>query len=176
MAPLFSNALHHGADLIQALRQTQTRVSQTGPREDGYDVPYSTLHAGRMTGGVALNMMPERAEIEFEIRHVTADTPADLLAEVMADLPEAITIEEVTAYPGLSADPRAPAITALAGHLDQPTPIKVSYGTEAGFFHNLGLPTVVCGPGSMADGHQPDEAIDIAQLDRCARLLRDLTQ
>ncbi|SDJ52453.1 M20/M25/M40 family metallo-hydrolase [Aliiruegeria lutimaris] len=74
-------------------------------------------------------------------------------------------------YPGLDADPAHPAIAALAHHLDEPAPVKVSYGTEAGYFAGLGLPTVVCGPGSMADGHQPNESIARSELARCAALL-----
>lgn len=175
MAPQFTNAIHLGADLVQALRRVQARVAAEGRREAGHAIPYSTLHVGRMSGGVALNMVPEEARLDFEIRHVAADTPADLLAEVTADLPEGIEIAQVTSYPGLAADPSDPAIAALARHLDDPAPIKVSYGTEAGFFAGLGLPTIVCGPGSMADGHQPNESIAMTELERCAALLDALT-
>lgn len=174
MAPLHTNALHRAADLIDALRRVQTRLAGTGAREDGYQIPYSTLHAGRMAGGVALNMMPEEATVEFEIRHLAAEPAATLLAELTGHLPEGIAIEEVAAYPGLTADPEAPEIAALARLLDDPAPVKVSYGTEAGFFAALGLPTVVCGPGDMADGHQPNESIALGELYRCARVLGDL--
>jgi acetylornithine deacetylase len=175
LAPKFSNALHLGADLIAALRRIQARVAATGPREAGYDIPYSTLHAGRMSGGVALNMMPEEAVVEFEIRHIAADNAAALLSEVGQGLPPGIAIEEVSTYPGLSADPADPGIAALARMLDDPEPIKVSFGTEAGHFASLGLTSVVCGPGDIADAHQPNEAIAQSELDRCAALVRSLT-
>ncbi|MYM55271.1 acetylornithine deacetylase [Thalassovita mangrovi] len=171
MAPLFTNALHLGADLISALRRVQARLAETGARKDGYQIPYSTLHAGRMSGGVALNMMPEEALIDFEIRHLAAEPAETLLAEVRQGLPEGIEIAEVASYPGLAADPKQPEIAALAQLLDNPEPVKVSYGTEAGFFAALGLPTVVCGPGSMADGHQPNESIAVGELERCSRLI-----
>lgn len=171
MAPKFTNALHLGGELIAALRREQARLEQAGAREAGYEIPYSTVHAGKMSGGVALNMIPEQAVIEFEIRHVGADNPQDILDRIVQDLPAAIAIEEMASYPGLSADPRAPAIATLTRALDDPGPVRVSYGTEAGFFAALGLPTIVCGPGSMADGHQPNESIAIEQLLRCSVLL-----
>ncbi|WP_121063285.1 acetylornithine deacetylase [Chachezhania antarctica] len=174
MAPLYTNALHLGADLIQTLRRVQDRLAESGAQDPGYRVPSSTVHAGRMRGGVALNMIPEEAVIDFEIRHLASESPDDILAQVQADLPKDTDIARVTAYPGLDADPSDPAIAALAGLLDDPDPIRVSYGTEAGFFAGLGLPTVVCGPGDMADGHQPNESIALSELDRCRALLGDL--
>ncbi|MBB94858.1 MAG: acetylornithine deacetylase [Rhodobacteraceae bacterium] len=174
MAPRFTNALHLGADLIMALRRVQARLETSGAREPGDPIPYSTLHAGRMSGGVALNMMPETATVDFEIRHLSAERTDDILAEVTAGLPERITIETMASYPGLAADPADPAIAALADLLEDPEPMRVSYGTEAGFFAGLGLPTVVCGPGSMSDGHQPNESIAIKELQRCSNLLDDL--
>ena len=179
MAPQFTNALHLAADLVQALRAVQARLAETGAREPGYEIGYSTLHVGKLSGGVALNMVPELATVDFEIRHVAADDPAELLAQVIAALPEGvadrIAVDEVNAYPGLAADPTDPAIAALATQLDDPAPVKVSYGTEAGFFAALGLPTVVCGPGDMADGHQPNESIATAELSRCTALIDRLT-
>lgn len=174
MAPLYTNALHLGADLIQALRRVQNRLALSGARDAAYRVPCSTLHVGRMWGGVALNMVPEKAVLDFEIRHLGAERPDDILAEVMVGLPDGIAIVRTNAYPGLDADPGQPALAALARLLDDPAPICVSYGTEAGFFAGLGLPTVVCGPGDMADGHQPNESIAIGDLSRCARLLAEL--
>ena len=175
MAPLFKNALHLGADLIQSLRRVQARLAETGRREAGYQIPYSTVHVGRMNGGVALNMMPELATLDFEIRHVAGDQPDDILSEITEGLPPGIEIECVASYPGLSADPDRPEIRQLADHLSDPDPIRVSYGTEAGFFEALGLSTIVCGPGNMADGHQPNESIAMDQLTRGRDLLRALT-
>ena len=175
LAPRFTNALHLATDLVMALRRVQARLSESGAREPDYEIGYSTLHVGRMSGGVALNMVPETALVDFEIRHVAADRPDTLLAEVMDGLPDGIAVDQINAYPGLAADPDAPAIAALAAQLDDPTPIKVSYGTEAGFFAGLGLPTIVCGPGDMADGHQPNESIATAELSRCTALIERLT-
>ena len=176
MAPRFTNALHLAADLINALRAEQARLAAEGAREEGHDIPYSTVHAGRLSGGVALNIVPERAELEFEIRHLAADDPEAILARIQADLPEGIEIACTGSYPGLQADPRDPAFAALRACLPEPAPVNVSYGTEAGFFAALNIPTLVCGPGTMRDGHQPDESIARSELRLCARVLNGLVR
>lgn len=176
LAPRFCNALHLAADLIGALRAEQALQAATGPQDPLYDVPYATVHAGRMQGGVALNIVPEHAEVSFEIRHLAAQDPDALLRRILAGLPEGIVVTQTGRYPGLDADPTAPAIARLATLLPDPAPIKVSYGTEAGFFAALGLPSVVCGPGDMADGHQPDESISLAQVQLCAEVIGRLVR
>ncbi len=171
MAPQFANALHLACDLIIALRHEQERLLREGARDDAYDMPCSTVHAGRMSGGVALNMVPELAEVDFEIRHLAEETAPEILARIARDLPAGIEIAQTGSYPGLAADPADPAIARLAALLPDPAPVKVAYGTEAGFFAGLGIPTAVCGPGTMKDGHQPDESISVSELKACSALL-----
>ncbi|MGZ9810706.1 M20/M25/M40 family metallo-hydrolase [Pseudoroseicyclus sp. H15] len=172
-APYHRNALHGAAELVLALRDAQAELAEQGARDVAYDPPFSTIHAGTMAGGTALNIVPDRAEVAFEIRHLAAETPADILGRVR--VPDGVTLEEVSAYPGLAADPSAPAIARLAGLLDDPAPITVAYGTEAGVFADAGLTSVVCGPGEMSDAHKADESIDPGELARCAALLNRLT-
>jgi len=176
MAPRFTNALHLAADLINALRAEQARLTAQGAQDAAYDIPSSTVHAGRMQGGVALNIVPDRAEVEFEIRHLAAESPAEILHSIAVNLPEGIVITETGSYPGLDADTSQPAIERLAALLPDAGPVKVSFGTEAGFFAALDIPTVVCGPGTMADGHQPDESIARSELRLCAEVLYRLTR
>jgi acetylornithine deacetylase len=174
MAPRFANAIHLAADLIGALGREQDRLAREGARDPDYDIPFSTVHAGLMRGGTALNIVPDRAEVEFEIRHLAAEDPAAILANIAADVPPGVEIEQVNAYPGLHTDPTHPALDGLLTLLGETRTAKVSFGTEAGFFSALGLPTVVCGPGDMAQGHQPDEFIALDQLVRCSQLLERL--
>jgi len=171
MAPRFTNALYLAADLIGALRAEQAGLIASGAQDPAYDIPSSTVHAGKMRGGIALNIVPDQAEVDFEIRHLAAERAPEILNRIKAHLPGGIEILETGAYPGLEADPSLPEIVRLAALLPEATPIKVSYGTEAGFFAGLGLPTVVCGPGTMDDGHQPDESIERAQLALCAEVI-----
>ena len=185
LAPMALNAIHLASDLVTALRARQAAIAAGGPFDPGYAVPYTTLHAGRIEGGVALNIVPNRCSVDFEIRNLAADDPAAILDGLRADaarivaaeaarIPEAaIAIAVTNAYPGLDTDPASPTVTlvrALAG--TGPGPGKVAYGTEAGLYvETLGLPTVVCGPGDMAQGHRPDEFVAESELAACDAML-----
>ncbi|MFT3688675.1 acetylornithine deacetylase [Paenirhodobacter sp.] len=171
MAPHYRNALHGAAALILSLRDEQARLLREGAQDPMQDPPCSTVHAGVMRGGVALNIVPDSAEVLFEIRHLASEPPGAILSRIA--LPEGVTVAETGSYPGLETDPAT--IAPLLSVLPDPTPCKIAYGTEAGFFAALGIPTVVCGPGTMADGHQPDESIAESELALCATVLRRLT-
>ncbi len=173
MAPKFTNALHLAADLIAALRAEQARLAQEGLRDAEQDPPFSTVHAGVMSGGVALNIVPDRAEVLFEIRHLAGDRPEDILRRVLRDLPNAISVERTGQYPGLASDLSDPAFASILTRLPDPRPVKLAFGTEAGYFAELGIPTLVCGPGTMDDGHQPDESIAEEELARCLAFLAE---
>lgn len=174
LAPNFVNALHVAADFINKIRTLQDDLAMNGAQDPAYDIPYSTLHAGKLTGGSALNIVPDRAVIDFELRHLPADDPGAILARLAAPR---IEIEQINAYPGLDL---AAADAGFALPLAQSQITKVPFGTEAGYFAAMGIPTVVCGPGDMqGQGHKPDEYIEAAQLAACDammdRLLAQLT-
>ncbi|SIO06624.1 acetylornithine deacetylase [Vannielia litorea] len=180
LAPRFVNALHLAAEMVAGLRAMQDDIAARGARDEGYAVPYTTLHSGQLTGGTALNIVPDRAELLFEFRHLAADAPESLLAridemaaEIAGRFPGGgIAVERLNAYPGLDT-PADSAATRLVQRLAQSNgTMKVAYGTEAGTFHGLGVPTLVCGPGSMeGQGHKPDEYVELAQLDACDAML-----
>jgi len=188
LAPQALNALHLGAAFVQRLQDRQREIAAHSRRDDAYDVPYTTVHAGLFSGGTALNIVPNFSCVEFEIRHIAGDDPETIVRALEADaaaiaapyldrFPEArIEIERLAGYPGLeTADDSAP-VAVLRRLLGQTGPsIKVAFGTEGGLYHEgLGVPAVVCGPGHMEQGHKPDEFITVSQLDRCDRLLRAL--
>ncbi|WP_137699569.1 acetylornithine deacetylase [Marimonas lutisalis] len=179
-APDYANALHLAADFIGALRQEQARLMREGAREAGYSTPFSTVHAGVMQGGRALNIVPDRAEIMFEIRNLAADAPGAIIArlreagrEIAARTGGAasLEIEETGGYPGLATPEDSAALALCQSLLPEAETIKVSYGTEAGHFAAHGIASVVCGPGSMAQGHKPDEFIEADQLVQCDAML-----
>lgn len=191
LAPNALNALHLGAAFIKALQTRQEALAENGARDPDYDVPYSTIHAGMMHGGTALNIVPNRCEIDFEIRTIAEDDPHAILAAITADaeaiaspyrnrFPMAcIEIEPVSDYPGLNTRTDAPAVRLLKRILGDESTHKVVFGTEGGLFEQgLGLSTAICGPGSMEQGHKPDEFVSRAQLERCdtalARLVAEL--
>ena len=174
LAPNFKNALHVAAKFILETSDLQLKLAKSGTRDDAYSIPYSTVHAGIIRGGVTLNIVPARAEVSFEIRHLTTEEPANILSELDTNS-ESMKISTVYQYPGLSTDEADPVWKSVQALTNVPGPIKVAFGTEAGFFANIGLRTVVIGPGSMdSDGHQPDEGIDIAQLRKCSDFCRTL--
>ena len=188
LAPDALNALHLGASFIAALQARQQELQATGPRDLDYDIPYSTIHAGIMRGGTALNIVPNLCQIDFEIRNIAQDDPRQILGRIKADaeaiaaphrgrFPHArIAVETVSGYPGLNTPPDAAAVSFLRrmlGH-DAPT-LKVAFGTEGGLFdRDLGIPTAICGPGFMDQGHKPDEFVGADQLAECDRMLARL--
>jgi acetylornithine deacetylase len=189
LAPFALNAIHLGCDFIGALRVEQERLKLDGATDGDYDVPYTTIHAGKINGGVALNIVPSLCQIDFEVRYVAADDPEEILGRLRraADqiasegalvAPEAaITIDIVNAYPGLDTPVGAHAVTFVKSLIGANDTIKVAFGTEGGLFsRDVETPTVVCGPGSMAQGHKPDEYVSIEQLGRCDEMLETLLQ
>lgn len=190
LAPTALNALHLGADFLGVLRREQDRLAESGKRDGAYDVPFSTIHAGRMSGGQALNIVPDRCDIDFEIRNVADDDPAAILARIFAgaeaimaplreSFPKAgIAIDRVNAYPGLDTNEEAVVIRLLRRVLEgDGRTCKVAFGTEAGLFDSwLGVPAAVCGPGHMDQGHKPDEYIGTDQLAACDRMLGRLVE
>ena len=180
LAPRFVSALHIAVDYVVALRALQSDLERSGGRDDRYDIPYTTIHVGRIRSGSALNIVPDSAELVFEFRHIAADDP-DMLQRKITEAADAvcathdnlgrIELHPLASYPGLATSDTQAAVTAVqnwsGGRL-----CKVAFGTEAGFLSDLGIPTVVCGPGSMADqGHKPDEHITQTQLMKCAQML-----
>ncbi|OHC50360.1 MAG: acetylornithine deacetylase (ArgE) [Rhodobacteraceae bacterium GWF1_65_7] len=188
LAPLALNALHLAADFLNAVRALQARVAAHGLRDGDYDVPYTTIHVGKMQGGVQVNIVPNRATLDFEIRSLAGDDPEALIADLRAvaegivaplraEFPEAaITVERLWDYPGLGTPSDAAVVNFVKGLTGANGTIKVAFGTEGGLFsQHLGIPTVICGPGSMAQGHKPDEYVTVEQMARGAAMLQALT-
>ncbi len=184
-APMALNALHLAADFINGLRDWQDVIEKNGTHEEGYSVPYATVHVGKLTGGTAVNLVPDRAELFMECRLLAADNPDSFRQHIfeIADRvvvnhkarfeQAAIDMDETGSYPGLATSFDNPAVQALRALMPVETPqCRVSFGTEGGLFANaLASPVVICGPGNMEQGHCPDEFISEEQLAACDRLL-----
>jgi acetylornithine deacetylase len=187
LAPMALNALHLGADFLGALRRLQDEVAASGLRDGDYDVPYTTLHVGKMQGGVQVNIVPNSCTLDFEIRNLAGDDPQALIdrlrveadritAPLKAAFPEAaISIDRLWDYPGLGTPSSAPVVQFVKSLTGANGTMKVAFGTEGGLFSTrLGIPTVICGPGSMAQGHKPDEWVSVGQIARCDAMLAAL--
>ncbi len=186
--PELVNAVEMAALLTARIIALGQRLKDEGARDALYDVPYSTTHVGVLNGGTALNIVPEYAVLEWEIRALPEDNIDALMEEIIAyareelepamkaRAPEARIVFEVkSAIPGLTTAPDAP-ITTLAKHWAcRNDHARVAYGTEAGLFVEMaGIPTVVCGPGSIAQAHQADEYVDESQLTACENFVRQV--
>lgn len=184
LAPKFVNALHLAVDFLQELRDLQQEFVEDGAQDLGYDIPYTTLHVGQLAGGTALNIVPEQAVVDFEYRHLAEDPTEEILSRILAAaervslnyrarFPGAgIDVNRYNAYPGLSVS-EASDVVSQAKRMAQTNGVtKVPYGTEAGYFSALGIPTVVCGPGSMeGQGHKADEYLELSELVACDAMM-----
>ena len=189
LAPRALNAIHLACDFVAMVREQQERQACEGARDEGYEVPYSTLHVGRIDGGTALNIVPNRCLVDFEIRNVAEDDAGAILDQLVvaagalarghrsAFAQADVRIETVNSYPGLATPDDAAVVGFVADLVGSPDRFKVAFGTEAGLFASqLGVPVVVCGPGSMTEGHKPDEFVSLDQLEACDRMMSRLLQ
>ena len=185
------NAVEYAAELVSFIRSLARQRRQHGPFDPLYEVPYSTLHVGTMQGGTALNIIPAHCQFDFEIRHLPEEPPQTLLdairqhaLEVLQPEMQAVdadcgfSFNEKTSYPGLLTPPDAQVVRFVQNLLNDHTPPrKIAFGTEGGLFaERCGIPTVVCGPGDIAQAHQPDEWLALTQLAACDGFLSRLTQ
>ena len=188
MAPLGVNAVEYAARLVTAISDIGRRLRTEGPFDPAYTVPHTTAHVGMLHGGTALNIVPRRARLVFEVRHLVRQPAEPLLAEIQAfarDVlepemrqvaPEAgIAFERTSRIPGFDTPEDHAFVRFAAGLAGRGVAGKVSYGTEGGLFaDHLGVPTVVCGPGDIAQAHKPDEFIEAAELEACERFVDNL--
>jgi acetylornithine deacetylase len=186
LTPHSVNAIEMAARVVVKLREMAEGFERAEPRYDGFDVPYSTASVGQFHGGMADNVVPREAQFRYEFRDLpTADARAmqaqvvayaqSLEPAMKAVAPEAgfrfETICEVPSFLGSADD----GVTRLAQRLaGESRTTLVAFGTEAGLFKQAGIPTVVCGPGSIAQAHQPDEYVSLEQLARCEGFMRGL--
>jgi acetylornithine deacetylase len=188
LTPQSVNAIEMAARVVGRLRDMAEAFEREEPRHAGFDVPFSTASVGQFHGGIADNVVPRDAEFRYEFRDLpTADARAmqeqvvryarSLEPAMQAVAPEAgfrfETICEIPSFLGSADD----AVTKLALRLagEQRTTL-VAFGTEAGLFRNAGIRTVVCGPGSIVQAHQPDEYVTLEQLARCQAFMEGLAQ
>lgn len=184
LAPSGVNAVDYGALVVLRMREIAARLAAHGGRDPLYDVPHTTAHTGVFRGGTALNIVPDRAVVDCEFRVLPSEDAdalvaelrayaADLTAEMRVRAPEAgIEVEVFAGFPGLETAPQAEVAVLAKQFSGRDGHGKVAFGTEAGRFDEmLGVPTVVCGPGSIEQAHKADEFVAAAQLAECERFL-----
>jgi acetylornithine deacetylase len=182
LTPKGCNAIEYGAKLICWLRDFSEQLKEKGVKDDLYDIPYTTLTSTMISGGIAMNTIPSSLEFLFEFRNLPHDNPAEI-SQAIKDyvsenlIPEmqkesvsaSVEIESMNCIPAFQTSEGLEWIE-IAREGDKIK--KVSYATEAGLFQKAGIPTIVCGPGSIKEAHKENEFVSLAQLDECEKFLR----
>ena len=186
-APQGVNAIQYAARLISRLEAIGEDLARPEFHDHRFDPPFSTVQTGVIRGGRALNIVPAECEFDFEVRAVPgfdarsvaedlqSYVDAEVLPKMRAVRPDTdILLQPLNDYPGLATDPQSEAADLLALLCGSNEFGTVAFGTEGGLYTQAGIATVVCGPGSMDQGHKPDEFVTIEQLSRCDAMLRRL--
>jgi acetylornithine deacetylase len=186
LTPEGVNAIHHAAELVTFIHGLAKQWRDTGPFDDGYRVTYTTTGVNLIDGGIAGNTVPSQCVLQLEFRAIGSVDPdevtdrirakaAEIEAEMQAQQPAArVEVEVLAAVPGLATGPESAAATLAARLGAQASDDKVTYGTEAGQFAGIGIDTVVCGPGDIAQAHAPDEYVELDQIELCERFVAAL--
>ncbi|NIG33983.1 acetylornithine deacetylase [Pantoea sp. ICBG 828] len=186
-APQGVNAIEYAAKLIQRLTVIGERLAAPERQDARFDPPFTTVQTGVIHGGRALNIVPDACSFDFEVRTLPQEDAQQVAEELVAYAQQtlepqmravqpasAIRFSPLSAYPGLDTAAHSAAAQLIARLSGSDSFGTVAFGTEGGLFAAAGIPCVVCGPGSMEQGHKPDEFITLAQLDACDSLLRRL--
>ena len=183
------NSIYLATNLINEIQNTQSNIINNYQHDEDYEVPYTTLQVGKIEGGVAVNIVPSSSSFLFEIRNLFDDDPElilqklknkanDLVKSHINKFPDTqIEIKTINQYPSLNTSKNAGVINFVKSLTGNNSVGKVSFGTEGGIFSKeLNLETAICGPGSMEQGHKPDEYIEKSQVNLCDQMLDNLLE
>lgn len=186
-APEGVNAVEKAARLIVAIEDLAQEFAAQGPRDGRFDPPFATAQTGVFSGGSSVNVVPARASFSFEARStdeaeldrflvaVQAKAEHEVLPAMRAKAPESdVRFELLTRYPALRSPDDATVVTLACEASGTAETGVISFGSEGGLFAEIGIPAVICGPGSMDQGHKPDEFVTREELRRCLRFLARL--
>jgi acetylornithine deacetylase len=182
------NAILIAGELLSEIGRIARDLEERGDPTHRFDPPYTTVHVGLIEGGTAKNIIPRRCSFMWETRTLPGDDPAEVpdrfnafaralepqMKAVAADT--GIATEKTNAVPGLRPEEDSPA-EHLALHLTQANGTHaVSYCAEAGLFQEIGIPSIICGPGSIEQAHKPDEFIAVSEIDKCVKFMHRLAR
>jgi acetylornithine deacetylase len=177
------NAVEYASRWVQRLCALREDLKCRAPAGSAFVPPHSTINIGLLSGGVAHNVIPGSARLEWEMRPVQPEDAEfvksemavlrdELLNEMRAVYPKAaIETETIAEIVGLSPDPDGAATRLVMDLTGANRASLVSFGTEAGLFQQIGIPSVICGPGDIAQAHKPDEYLSLDQLAACLQML-----
>ncbi len=180
------NAIFQATKLVSMLQEIGEDIKQNGPFDARFEPPYTTVHVGTISGGAVLNIIPQHCDFEFEFRNIPSHDVSPYVEELQqyakntllppmravaddTDITWHIDSEHALNTP--DTDTFSLWVRQVLGKVE-PTG-AVSYGTEAGLFSHINIPTIVCGPGSIDQAHRPDEFVELSQLQHCIDFMHD---
>lgn len=181
------NAAETACRLIAEISR-QAEELQKRDLDDGFYVPYSTMAVCRVNSGYASNVIPEAADFEFDLRYLPSADPERILAPIhqSAALMEQqmqarvggsrITLQRRSAVPPLIPREREDALAQLLSDAGAKRGSHIAFTTEGGLYQAAGIPTVVCGPGDIAQAHTADEYVERSELAACEEMIARLLQ
>jgi acetylornithine deacetylase len=179
-----ANALEAAAEAVAFLKRSARRFAAEGRRAEGFEPPWTTIHTGTFRAGSILNIVPDLAEFVFEVRSIPGDRAEDVLESLRAHA-EAVLLPELRANapgaefrihprclaPPLNLPDASPLFDLARGCGAVGDRARMPFATEAGVFEQAGIAAIVCGPGDVAQAHQPEEWLEEAQLAACSAFL-----
>ncbi len=182
------NAISYASRMIGYVDELADELSHRLDNDALFDVPYSTLSVGTIQGGTATNIVPNLCEFTFDYRNLPHMTQADILVPIQAKVAElsaqmqarapetGIELMQEESVPAMTDNDSAELQQLIGALVADNKRHKVAYATEGGQFTNAGIPTIICGPGSIEQAHKADEFVELAQLERCDSFLQRLLQ
>ena len=180
------NAIMVAGELLGEINRMRKDLTTCGDPSGRFNPAYSTIHVGVIEGGTAKNIIPRKCAFQWETRLLPSADPDEIpmrfekfsatLVPAMKQLATAAGISNIrtNAVPGLAPEDNSPA-EHLALHLAEANGTHaVSYCTEAGLFQQIGIPAIICGPGSIEQAHKPDEYIEISEMRKCQAFMQRL--
>ena len=186
LTPQGVNAISYASRLVGFVDTLAEQLTHRDDNDSLFDVPYSTLSVGTIQGGTATNIVPNLCEFTFDYRnlpHMNQDDilvpiqakVAELTAQMQARAPETgIELVQQESVPAMTDDDSAELQALIAALTGDDKRHKVAYATEGGQFTNAGIPTIICGPGSIEQAHKADEYVELSELERCDSFLAQL--
>jgi len=184
LTPRGVNAIEYAAKLISHIQDLADHEESKGARQDGFDVPFSTISTNVISGGNGKNIVPAACEFFFDYRFLPGLSPDHFISSIQAYadkelLPRmkarsakaGIDFECIGRIPPLDTQDSDEILKLALALSGDNSPGKVAYGTEAPFFAEIGVPSVICGPGSIEQAHKPDEYVSLEQLAICERFI-----
>ena len=181
------NAIEYASRYINKLLEIRKELKKRAPKDCIFDPPHSTLSIGGISGGIAHNVIADKCKVEWETRPVNKEdgefvtheidkfVKEELLPDMKKVFPESFIkkeiIGEVIGFEKLDESEACEFVASITGDNSREV---VSFGTEAGLFQEIGISTVVCGPGSIEQAHKIDEFIELNELKKCLDFLEGI--